>query len=158
MYVKVYTDGACSGNPGPGGYGGIICYEEETNKVYGYEENTTNNRMELKAVIESMKKILEMIFQENKKIDKLEIISDSAYVVNAINLNWLNVWNNNGFVNSSGEDIKNSDLWKQLNEYLDTCNFIKLEVLFTKVKGHNGNFFNEQVDKLAKQQIIKNKK
>lgn len=157
MYVKIYTDGACSGNPGPGGYGGIICYDNNVEEICGYEENTTNNRMELKAVIESIKKILEMVFQENFNVEKLEIISDSAYVVNAINLNWLNVWSNNGFVSSGGDDIKNRDLWVQLDEYLETCNFIKLEVVFTKVKGHNGDFFNEKVDKIAKQQILKNK-
>lgn len=157
MYVKVYTDGACSYNPGPGGYGAIICYDKEVIEVCGFESDTTNNRMELKAVIESIKKVLEMIFQENKKIEKLEIISDSAYVVNAINLKWLDVWKGNNFVNKNNEEIKNSDLWLQLYDDLQICNFIKLEILFTKIKGHNGDFFNEQVDKLAKQQILKNK-
>lgn len=153
--ITIYTDGACSGNPGPGGYAALICCSEKTIQVSGNEKDTTNNRMELKAVTEALEEVHKMIFQENEKIDNLEIISDSAYVVNAINKNWLNVWKLNGFKSSKGEDIKNIDLWLNLYDKLQVSDFIKLDIVFTKVKGHSGNYFNETVDKIAKEEIKK---
>ena len=98
-------------------------------------------------------------FSENHTINvNLEIISDSAYVVNAINLNWLQKWRSNNFKNTDGKDIKNIDLWKKLISILDELFFLEVRIKFTKIKGHNGNYFNEMVDKLAKEEIKKNVK
>lgn len=156
--IRIFTDGACSSNPGPGGYAAIINMPTETKIVSGYEENTTNNRMELKAVIFGMKYILEMIYQENNNVKKLEVISDSAYVINAINQEWITNWKRNKFKNAKGDDIKNIDLWSSLDDLLTTFEFLGVEIVFTKVKGHNGNYFNEQADKVAKEEITKNRK
>lgn len=155
--VRMFTDGACSCNPGPGGYAAIINMPEENVIVSGYEENTTNNRMELKAVIMGINKVLEMIYQGND-IRKLEIISDSAYVINALNKNWLKNWKRTNFINAKGESIKNVDLWSTLEEQLIILEFIKVELCFTKIKGHNGHYFNEMADDVAKNEIIKNGK
>lgn len=158
MKIKIFTDGACSNNPGPGGYGCLILMNEKVMKVSGYEENTTNNRMELKAVIEGIKNILNIIYQESYEIEKLEVISDSSYVVNAINKNWLVNWKKNGFKTMEGKDIKNVDLWKELDKRLNELDFIKVKIAFVKIKGHNGDYFNETVDKLAKSEIVKNRR
>lgn len=156
MNLRMFTDGACSSNPGPGGYAALIGCSAGTKVVSGFEKETTNNRMELMAVIEGMSEVLNMIFLENNEIKKLEIISDSAYVVNAINMDWLKKWKLNGFKNTEGKDIKNIDLWMKLDEYLETLEFISVEIVFTKIKGHNGNYFNEMVDEIAKKEITKN--
>lgn len=153
--VRMFTDGACSYNPGPGGYAAIINLPTENVIVSGYENNTTNNRMELKAVIMGMNKVLEMIYQGNN-INKLEVISDSAYVINAINKNWLFNWKKSNFKNAKGDNIKNVDLWSKLEEQIIIFEFIKVELCFTKVKGHNGNYFNEMADDVAKKEILKN--
>ena len=156
MVVKIYTDGACSGNPGHGGYGAIICLPDKTKEISGYEKETTNNRMELKSVVMALLEVYDMIFQEKyKNIEKLEIFSDSAYVVNAINKKWLEFWKNNDFKTTSGNPVKNSDLWLSLIDQMDVAEFIKLDVSFIKVKGHAGNYFNEKVDKIAKNEIRK---
>ena len=155
MVIKIYTDGACSGNPGPGGWGSIICLPTEIKKISGSEQETTNNRMELSAVVNGMSEISNMIFQESQNIEKLEIISDSAYVVNSITKGWLEVWKKNGYKNSKCEDVKNLDLWLKMDEMLQEAEFIGLQVVFTKIKGHNGDYFNEMVDKLAKSEISK---
>lgn len=153
--IRMFTDGACSCNPGPGGYAAVINLPKGNVIVSGYEENTTNNRMELMAVIKGMNKVLEMIYQ-GMSIKKLEIISDSAYVINAINKNWLTSWKESNFRNAKGENIKNVDLWSKLEEQVIIFEFIKIEVCFTKVKGHNGNYFNEMADEIAKNEIVKN--
>lgn len=158
MVIKIYTDGACSNNPGPGGYAALICMNNETIKVSGFEENTTNNRMELTAVVNALSRILDMIFQDDIKVEKLEIISDSAYVVNAVNQKWITLWETNNFVNSKCERVKNEDLWKQLIVIIKTIEFVNMELVFTKVKGHSGDYFNEMVDKMAKEQITNNLK
>lgn len=160
MNIRIFTDGACSSNPGPGGYAALIATEIETKTVTGFNENTTNNRMELLSVIKALEEILNMIYQEDIKVINinLEIISDSAYVVNAINLNWLQKWRNNNFKNTDGKDIKNIDLWKKLMSILDELFFLEVRIKFTKIKGHNGNYFNEMVDQLAKEEIKKNVK
>ena len=158
MVIKIYTDGACSGNPGPGGWGSVICLPTGIKKISGGELNTTNNRMELMAVIKGIDEISNMIFQEGQNIEKLEIISDSAYVVNSITKNWLEVWKSKNFKNSKCEDVKNIDLWLRMDEILQEAEFIGLQILFTKVKGHNGNYFNEMADELAKSEIKKEQK
>lgn len=155
--VRMFTDGACSSNPGPGGYAAIINYPSGTKTISGFEENTTNNRMELKAVIMGMNEVLNMIYQ-GEEVKELEIISDSAYVINAINQNWIENWERNNFKNAKGESIKNVDLWGYLKENLITFDFIKVVVKFIKIKGHNGNCFNEMADEVAKGEIIKNRR
>ena len=151
MKIKIYTDGACSGNPGAGGWGAVVCLPEKTIKLSGYEADTTNNRMELSGVINGLKTVSEMIYQEeieSKQID-LEIVSDSAYVINAINQRWLEFWKNNDYVNSKGVTVKNKDLWLILDNLLHEMEFISVPVVFTKIKGHAGHPMNELADRLA---------
>lgn len=158
MIVRMFTDGACSNNPGPGGYAALITTTLGTKIISGFEMETTNNRMELMAVIKGIEEVMNIIFLEEQKIKKLEIISDSAYVVNAINQNWLQSWKTNGFKTKDNKPIKNVEIWKKLDEQLETLKFIEVEIVFTKIKGHNGNYFNEMVDKIAREEIIKNVK
>ncbi len=154
MKIKVYTDGACSGNPGKGGWGMVVCLPEKTIKKSGYDADTTNNRMELTGAIEALKFVLNMVYQETV-VDELEIISDSAYVVNAVNREWLYFWKNNGYINSKGEQVKNKDLWELFDDLLIEAKFIGLDVTFTKVKGHAGNSMNELADSLATGEVKK---
>ncbi|MFW6282331.1 MAG: ribonuclease HI [bacterium] len=141
-YIELYTDGACSGNPGPGGYAAIIIRENSEEKICGFRENTTNNRMELKAVIEGIKYI------NNSK--KIIIYSDSGYVIKGIT-NWINNWKKNGWKTAGNKIVKNQKLWREL-DYLNKI----YNLTFKKVKGHSGNTYNEKVDKLAKQEIKNN--
>lgn len=149
MKIKIYTDGACSGNPGAGGWGAVVCRPDKVKKLSGYEADTTNNRMELSGVINGLRYVLDTIYQEELKEVDLEIISDSAYVINAINLNWLEFWKNNGYINSKGETVKNKDLWLMLDDILHEAQFVEVPVTFTKIKGHAGHSMNELADRLA---------
>lgn len=164
MKVKIYTDGACSGNPGPGGWGGVINYPGLSKKISGYRKNATNNQMELLAAISCIEEFADDIILERVKgfntccVDSVEIISDSAYVVNAMNKNWIRGWKTNNFKTSDGNDVKNKEMWLNLLYDLDVLDFLGINVSFIKVKGHNGNYFNELADELAKNQIMKNKK
>ena len=121
--VTIYTDGACSGNPGPGGWGAMLMYKGNKKEISGGKENTTNNVMELTAVIEGLKLL--------KFPCKVKLYSDSAYVVNAFNQKWIYGWIKNGWKNSSKEPVKNKELWQELYELTKTH-----EVEFIKVKGH----------------------
>ncbi len=141
--VIIYTDGACSGNPGNGGWGAILKYGEHEKEISGFEANTTNNRMELKAAIEALKAL--------KEPCEVELYSDSAYLVNGFNMGWLNSWKANGWVNSSKEEVKNVDLWKELDRLSKVH-----KITWIKVKGHSDNPFNERCDKLATGEIKKN--
>ena len=155
MKVKIYTDGACSGNGNvnaKGGWGMVVCLPDKTVKKSGFDIDTTNNRMELTGAINALQFALKMVYQETK-IDELEIISDSAYVVNAINSKWLYFWKNNGYVNSKGEQVKNKDLWELFDSLLEEADYLGLPVVFTKVKGHAGNSMNELADRLATGEI-----
>ena len=138
--VTIYTDGACSGNPGPGGWGAMLMYKGNKKEISGGKENTTNNVMELTAVIEGLKLL--------KFPCKVKLYSDSAYVVNAFIQKWIYGWIKNGWKNSSKEPVKNKELWQDLYELTKTH-----EVEFIKVKGHADNEYNNRCDELARNAI-----
>lgn len=138
--VIIYTDGACSGNPGPGGWGSILMYKENKKEISGGSENTTNNVMELTAVIEALKLL--------KFPCEVEVYSDSAYVVNAFNQKWIYGWLKNGWKNSSKESVKNKELWQELYELTKIH-----KITFIKVKGHADNEYNNRCDELARNAI-----
>ena len=138
--VIIYTDGDCSGNPGPGGWGTILMYKDNKKEISGGMLDTTNNVMELTAVIEGLKLL--------KFPCKVKLYSDSAYVVNAFNEKWIYGWLKNGWRNSSKESVKNKELWQEL------YNLTKVhEVEFIKVKGHADNEYNNRCDELARNAI-----
>lgn len=141
-FVTIYTDGACSGNPGPGGWGVILMHGQNKKELSGGETDTTNNRMELLAVICSLKTL-------TKPCD-VELYSDSAYVINAFNQNWIENWQKNDWKTSSKSPVKNKDLWLELLSLLKVHN-----VKFIKVKGHSDNQFNNRCDELARNEIVK---
>lgn len=146
--VVLYTDGACSYNPGPGGWAYILMCEGKTVKQSGFCENTTNNRMEITSVIEGLKRL--------KYRCSVTVLTDSAYVYNAFTQNWLNTWQQNNWKNSAKKDVLNKDLWEEL--LLETQ---KHEVTFQKVKGHSDNIYNNECDLLATTEVknyLKNKK
>lgn len=132
----MYTDGACSGNPGPGGYAAILMYEGNTKEVSGFEKNTTNNKMEITAVIKG----LEII----KEPCDIEIYSDSTYVVDSVEKGWLFGWEKKNWIKSDKKPVKNVELWTEMIKYLNIHN-----IRFIKVKGHSDNEFNNRCDKLA---------
>lgn len=134
--INLYSDGSSLGNPGPGGYGTILSYNGHEKKISGGETLTTNNRMELKGVIEGLKLL--------KEPCEVEVISDSKYVVQAIN-EWLEGWIRNGFKTAAKKPVKNDDLWK---EYMEVSKDHKIKG--TWVKGHAGHPENEECDRLAR--------
>ena len=138
--VIIYTDGACSGNPGPGGWGSILMMGENRKEISGGKKDTTNNVMELTAVIEALKLL--------NRPCKVDLYSDSAYVVNAFLQNWILGWIKNGWKNSSKEEVKNKELWQEL------FSLTKIhDVTFHKVKGHADNEYNNRCDELARNAI-----
>ncbi|MCR4689200.1 MAG: ribonuclease HI [Saccharofermentans sp.] len=137
--VTIYTDGACSGNPGPGGWAAILMAGGHTKELSGGEPDTTNNRMELMGVISGLKAL--------KFPCKVTVYSDSAYIVNAFNQNWIEKWIRNGWKNSAKAPVANTDLWKELLSLTAIH-----EVTFNKVKGHADNEFNNRCDELAVEQ------
>lgn len=139
--VIIYTDGACSGNPGPGGWGSILMYGEHKKEISGGKKDTTNNVMELTAVIEALKLL--------KFKCKVSLYSDSAYVVNAFNQKWIYGWMKNGWKNASKEPVKNKELWQELYDLTKTH-----EVTFIKVKGHSDNEYNNRCDEMARKAIL----
>lgn len=138
--VTIYTDGACSGNPGPGGWGALLMAGNNKKEISGGKKDTTNNIMELTAVIESLKLL--------KHPCKVDLYSDSAYVVNAFLQNWIYGWMRNGWKNSNKEEVKNKELWQEL---LNLTNVH--DVTFHKVKGHSDNKYNNRCDELARDGI-----
>jgi ribonuclease HI len=140
MEYKIYTDGACSGNPGPGGWG-VVIIDKDNNQINisGKEKNTTNNRMELMAPIIALKKI--------KSKSNVMIFTDSTYVKNGIT-EWIKKWEKNGWKNSNKKPVKNKDLWVRLN---DLCQ--KNNVAWKWVKGHSGDKYNVLADGLATKAI-----
>ena len=140
--VTIYTDGSCSGNPGNGGWGAILMHAGRKKELSGGERETTNNRMELMAAIMALKKL--------KVPCEVELYSDSAYMVNAFNLGWIDNWKANGFRGADKKPIKNLELWKELISLTDTH-----KVTFIKVKGHADNEFNNRCDQLAVMETTK---
>ena len=140
--VVIYTDGACSGNPGPGGWGTILMYKGNQKEIFGGKESTTNNVMELTAVLEGLKQL--------KFPCKVKIYSDSAYVVNAFTQKWIFGWIKNGWKTSNKEPVKNKELWESLYELTKVH-----QVEFIKVKGHSDNVYNTRCDELARGAIQK---
>ena len=138
--VTVYTDGACSGNPGPGGWGAILMYQDQKKELSGFEPDTTNNRMELTAVIEAIRAL--------KSPCELSIHTDSAYVCNAFQNGWLENWLSNGWKTASKRPVENQDLWLALLDALKPHS-----VQFIKVKGHSDNPFNNRCDELARNAV-----
>lgn len=140
--VEIYTDGACSNNPGPGGYGAILIYGKREKVVSGGENNTTNNRMELTAVIKALGALKEKCI--------VNLYTDSSYVHNAFSQNWIEQWQLNGWKNSNNKPILNKDLWEELLKLTNLHN-----VNFIKVKGHSDNENNNRCDKIARSEIEK---
>jgi ribonuclease HI len=140
--IIIYTDGACSGNPGPGGWGALLMYGSSTREISGYSPATTNNRMELSAAIEA----LELL----KEPCRVDLYSDSSYLVNAINEGWLKRWVVNNWKTAAKKNVENPDLWHKI------LKLIRLhDVTFHKVKGHSDNPYNNRCDVLAREAIKK---
>jgi ribonuclease HI len=142
--VDVYTDGACSGNPGPGGWGAVILYNSIEKEMSGGELKTTNNRMELTAVITALAAL--------KEPCDVTVYSDSKYITDALNLGWAKSWKKNKWIKSDKKPALNSDLWEQL---LGLCEIHKVTPVW--VRGHNGHEYNERCDRLAVAQTDKYK-
>ena len=140
--VELYTDGACSGNPGKGGYGGILIYKGIEKEYSGFADNTTNNRMELTAVIMGLKMLKEPV--------EIDIYSDSAYTVNAFLEGWIENWINNNWRTAGKKPVQNVELWQELLELIHPH-----KVTWHKVKGHADNAYNNRSDKLATGEIAK---
>jgi ribonuclease HI len=137
--ITIYTDGACSGNPGKGGWGAVLLYKDHKKEISGMNKDTTNNRMELTAVIESLKNV--------KKSIPLKIYTDSKYVMDGIT-KWIKSWKKNGWRTADKRPVKNCDLWQALDF---ECQ--KHQISWHWVKGHSGDKYNEIADELARQAI-----
>ncbi len=138
--IRIYTDGACRGNPGPGGWGAVLMHGDKVKKLYGGEKETTNNRMELTAVIKALECIKGTKWS-------LEITSDSKYVLQGIT-EWIEGWKRKGWRNASKKPVMNADLWQRLDELVQP-----FEISWHWVKGHSGHPENEMADQLANQGI-----
>ena len=141
--VKIYTDGACSGNPGPGGWAAVLIYGEHRKEISGYEPMTTNNRMELTAAIKAL--------QALNRPCQVELYTDSAYLCNAFLNGWIDTWIRNGWKKADKKPVENAELWQEL---------VRLSIIHSiqwhKVKGHADNELNNLCDKLATGQIKAN--
>lgn len=142
--VDLYTDGACSGNPGPGGWAAILVCGEAERELSGGDINTTNNRMELTAVIEGLSVL--------KYSCSVTLYSDSKYVIDALRLGWAEGWKSRGWVKSNREKALNPDLWEKLLELISMH-----ELNYVWVKGHDGHSYNERCDRLAVEQSEKHR-
>ena len=140
--VRLYTDGACSGNPGPGGWAAILKFGPHQKEISGNMSHTTNNRMELFAVISGLGAL--------KQSCKVEVYSDSTYVVNAFNQNWIEGWLKRGWKTSDNKPVENQDLWRLL-----LITMRKHDVSFHKVPGHQDHAENNRCDELARSEVQK---
>ena len=140
--VMIYTDGACSGNPGPGGWGAILFYQEHRRELSGSAKQTTNNRMEITAALEALKVL--------KEPCSVQLYTDSAYLCNAFQNGWINHWVQNGWKTSQKKPVENQDLWMEL---LEQCQIHTIK--WNKVKGHADNPHNNRCDELARKAINK---
>ena len=146
MNITIYTDGACTGNPGPGGWAAIILFEENKKEISGGEKLTTNNRMELTAAIEA----LEYCYNKDEKQKSLRqiiICTDSIYLKDGITV-WINKWEKNNWKTADKKNVKNVDLWKKLKDLVKNNN-----IEWQWVKGHSENVMNNLADKLARNAI-----
>jgi len=134
--IKIYTDGACSGNPGPGGWGAVLLFGKHKKELSGGEPETTNNRMELLGVIRALEALNEPC--------AVDLYTDSQYIVNAIEKRWVYAWRAKGWIKSDKTPAKNPDLWQELLDLLETH-----KVTFHWVKGHADNAYNNRCDELA---------
>ncbi len=134
--VEIFTDGACSGNPGPGGFGAILRYKEKSKELQGCERDTTNNRMEMRAVIEALKQI--------KRPCRIRIVTDSSYVVKGMT-QWIKGWLKRNWINSQKKPVLNRDLWEELLLVSEPH-----DIEWAWIKGHNGHTENERCDSLAR--------
>ena len=134
--VIIYTDGACSGNPGKGGWGAILMYGDLKKEISGANPNTTNNQMELTAPIEALKLL--------KKPCKVTVYSDSAYLVNAFTNGWIKNWKRNGWKTADKKDVKNKELWLEIDKFMQVH-----DITWIKVKGHSDNEYNNRCDEMA---------
>jgi ribonuclease HI len=137
--VEIFTDGACKGNPGPGGWGALLRYGSREKQLYGGERSTTNNRMELLAVIRAL--------QALKRNSRVRITTDSQYVKNGIT-QWIHNWKRNGWQTAAKKAVKNADLWRMLDDEVG-----KHTIEWAWVKGHSGHPENEMADRLANRGI-----
>ena len=138
--IIIYTDGACSGNPGPGGWAAVLIYNGKEKEISGGNKNTTNNIMEITAVIEGLKAL--------KYPCEVELYSDSAYVINTFTQGWIFNWMQKGWKTASGDPVKNKELWQELYSLTKIH-----KVTFNKVKGHADNHYNNRCDELARDAI-----
>ena len=139
--IIIYTDGACSKNPGPGGWGAVLLYNNTEKRISGSENNTTNNQMELMAVLKSLQLL--------KEPCDIEIFSDSKYVCDGIS-SWLSNWKKNNWIGSNKQPIKNKNLWQELDDIMQ-IHTIKM----SWVRGHSGDKYNEIADKLATSAVFR---
>jgi len=142
--IIIYTDGACSGNPGKGGYGAVLMYRDNYKEIFGFSPETTNNKMEITAVIEALKTL--------KRSCNVIIYTDSKYVMDGIT-KWISSWKRNGWKTADRKPVKNVELWQELDLQ---CS--KHSIQWQWVKGHSGDKYNEIVDKLARSAIENNLK
>jgi len=138
--VRIYTDGACSGNPGPGGWAACLLHGTNYKEISGFVPQTTNQRMEMLAAVEGL--------QQLKRPCRVRLYSDSAYLINAFTLGWITNWQKNGWLNARKQPVANADLWRRLLELGKTH-----EIEWIKVKGHSDNKYNNRCDALARAEI-----
>jgi len=139
--ISIYTDGACRGNPGPGGWAALLIYGEQKKEISGYESQTTNQRMELTAAIMALRIL--------KEPCRVQLHSDSAYLVNAFLRNWLQKWQRNGWQTTAQQPVENQDLWRDL---IELSKIHRIE--WIKVKGHSTDYHNNRCDQLAREAAL----
>lgn len=154
--MVIYTDGACKGNPGEGSWAFIHKTKPKDIKRAKYYEDTANNRMELEAIVEALWYAIRLIKKRHKKVKKVSIYSDSAYVCNSINQKWLEMWVQNDWLKkSNNKPVAHSDLWKSLIQARKVLKGLGYKCEFHKVEAHAGVVYNEKVDRLANRKIFK---